>query len=107
MTEPTPTAELRNGATEATAFVAWAMGTLESLLERQPGAFMELVLICYDTTHEFLGGGSRERIEATGLLECGQDVPDLTVRNIVISATNRDGADIRLVDPIKRTTEVK
>jgi len=87
---------LKNGAEEVKSLVSVTMLALKDL-----GAIelYELVQVCRNRDHQ-MWGGTANVLKAFGLLETdGQ--PHDSIRNIVLSAANGDGLDMRLGSPVK------
>ena len=89
---------LKNGSTEVDVLVVATTLSLQSLMEDNPIAFYELVMLCRDRTHQLFGsvGGvlrDRNLIEQNGQ-------PHGSIRNIVLSAVEGDMLDMCLVNPL-------
>jgi hypothetical protein len=89
---------LKNGAEEAEPLVKVAMLSLESLIQSSPIAFYELVMKCRDSNHQFFGN-TVERLKELSLVQRDGTIHD-SVRNIVLSAAEGDGLDMKLVSPV-------
>lgn len=117
MTTSTETVILKNGAEEAKPLVTMTMMTLNRLMdEGKSSTVYELVQLCRNGDHALSRfDGIAERLERLNLASeiaaipfrgankhggCQWKVHD-SVRNIVLSATEGEGAGIRLVNPVR------
>jgi len=91
------TATLKNGAVEAKALVEI---TMLSLMKLGPIELYELVQICRRSDHP-PWGDTIDTLKSWQLV--GQDgVVHDSIKNIVLSAAEGDGLDLRLGSPIKK-----
>ncbi len=93
---------LRNGNEEAKAAVTVVMMSLRALIDTNPIAFYELVMLSRDPEH-IPFGNSGEILSRFALINNGK-VHD-TIRNIVVSAVEGDGFDMVLRSPVAPTIE--
>lgn len=89
---------LKNGAEEVEPLVAVVMMSLRTLLRENPIAFFELVQLCKDRNHKPFGT-TGTILEQTSLIQNG--VLHDSVRNIVLSAVEGEGLEMRLTSPVK------
>lgn len=99
MTEIT-TVALRNGTQEAKPLVAVLAMVLPDLMKENPIAFVELVALCRDPSHQ-LFGNTGEVLRARQLIDTEGKVHD-SCRNIILSSVEDDSLDMMLVSPIAR-----
>jgi hypothetical protein len=88
---------LKNGAEEAEVLVRVVMLSLGNLMEQNPIVFYELVQLCKNREHK-LFGNTGEILEKLRLVENGE-IHD-SIRNVVLSAVEGDGLNIRLTSPL-------
>ena len=89
---------LKNGTQEAEPLVKVAMFSLSNLIEQDPIAFYELVMLCRDRSHS-LFGNTPDKLHSLSLIEqSGQ--PHDSIRNVVLSAVSGDGLDMELHSPV-------
>jgi len=88
---------LKNGSEEAEPLVKVTMMSLRNLMETNLIAFYELVCLCRDGKHQ-LFGNTGEVLGKFSLVSNGQ-VHD-SIRNIVLSAAEGEGLDMRLTNPV-------
>lgn len=93
------TVVLKNGSKEVKALVVVVMMSLEELIGKDPITFYELVMFCRDQSHKFFGS-TQGALERLGFLQNGT-VHD-SVRNIVLSAVEGDGLEMRLRNPVQQ-----
>lgn len=91
------TLALRNGSVEAEALVEMIMRNLRDLFETDPIVFYELAHLCRDKNHDLFAGA--DTLRKLNLLRADGTVHE-SIRNIVVSATEIEGSDVILVDPI-------
>ena len=106
MGEPIPTVRLKNGIEEAKPLVAVVMLSLESLFKEGKGiVFYELVEICKDSNHKPWGTAIGEDLKNLSLASevDGKWLVHDSIRNIVLSAAEGEGLDLRLVNPVAET----
>lgn len=92
------TVTLKNGAEEVKSLVVVTMLSLESLIEEQPFAFYDLVMVCRDRDYRPFGSNG-DHLKSLALLQDGGHVHD-SIRNIVLSAVTGDGLDMQLGSPV-------
>ena len=93
------TVTLKNGAVEAKPLVAVTLMSLEHLINSDPIAFYELVMVCRDKDHKPFGD-TREKLETSGLWQAHEPRPHESIRNVVLSAVTGDGLDMVLGAPV-------
>lgn len=91
---------LRTGVESTDVLVTTTMLHLDQLIGdiHNPMAFYELAMVARDPSHA-IWGPCRARLIASGLLDGGGVMHSL-VRDIVLAATEGDGIDMRLVNPV-------
>lgn len=89
---------LRTGEETLTPLVTAAMSSLKSLMERQPIALYELVMLARDPQHK-LFGNSGSILRQLNLIEADGRIHD-SMRTIILAATEGDGLDLKLVSPL-------
>lgn len=72
------------------------MLSLQSLIEDEPIAFYELVMLCRNPSHEPFGNTGQKLVDRMLVEQDGQ--PHSSIRNIVLSATVGEGLDMKLVN---------
>lgn len=92
-------ANLKNGAEEDGALVTVVMIGLENLMNSNPIAACELVEMCKNNAHKPFGNAGAVLGEL-GLLIDG--TVHGSVRNIVLSAFEGEGLNMRLTNPMAR-----
>ena len=90
------TLKLKNGSEETTDIVTTLMMALRHLLDKKPIPFYELVMCCRDRSHQPVGN-TGDVLSDFGLWNDGVHE---SVRNVVLSAVEGDGWEIRLTSPI-------
>lgn len=93
------TVTLKNGAVEAKPLVKVALMSLEHLINSDPIAFYELVMVCRDKDHKPFGN-TREKLSALGLWKEYEDRPHESIRNVVLSAVTGNGLEMVLGSPV-------
>jgi len=88
---------LKNGAEEVKSFVLVTMLSLQRLMREKPIALYELVQLCMNNKHDLFGNAG-EILEELGLVKNG--VVHDSIRNIVLSAVEGDGCNMRLTNPL-------
>ncbi len=104
---------LKNGSEEHSGLVSVTMITLKDLIAKRPIDFYEFVQLCRDPEHKLFGNAS-EVLRDYALIQIkpiGHIKPPFpngdnyqvhdSVRNIVLSAVEGDGAEMKLTNPIK------
>jgi hypothetical protein len=91
---------LRNGSSEAAPLVAATLLSLRSLLSEDPISASELVCVARDPTHK-LSGKTGDRLREWALLEHDGKSMHASVRNIILSAVEGEGFDLRLISPVQ------
>ena len=91
------TVRLRNGTDESEPLVRVLMMSLRSLLGN-PLALYELAELAKDRNHEVWGDLDKP-LKDLGLISPDGDMHD-SVRNVVLSATEGEGAELHLVSPL-------
>lgn len=91
---------LKNGTEEAKGLVQVTRISLEKLFEQQPVAFCELVACCKERGHK-PQGNTGETLQSLALLQ-PDNSPHGSIRNIVLSAVEGDGLEMKLVSPCKQ-----
>ncbi len=102
---PQPTGhftKLKNGSVEPSAIVLPVTLALTALLDDNVIVFYELVMKARDPNHPFFSPGVEQDLKKTGLLQENGVLND-RIRNIVLSATEGDGLDMHLIDPVLRS----
>ena len=91
---------LRNGAEEAELLVVATMLHLERLYVAEPLAFFDAIMVARDPSYRTFGdvGATLRRL---ALLDQAGRMHG-SIRNVLLSAAEGDGMDMRLVDPIGR-----
>ena len=92
------TVKLKNGSEEGETFVKVITSTLQKLMERDPIALYELVMVAREPSHKPWGQKGKD-LEKLALLEPGGTMYG-SVRNIVLSATIGEETDLRIVNPL-------
>ena len=90
---------LKNGAEEQVHMVSHTMETLWYLAKERSMVLYELAMKCRDRNHKFFGTTGQTLVKL-GLVEADGSIHD-TVRNIVLSAIEGDGADLTIGSPLK------
>jgi hypothetical protein len=90
---------LKNGAEEADLLVGVVMAHLYDLMDSNPVAFYELVLLCRDPNHK-LFGNTPDVLRDSGFVRPDGQVHD-SIRNVVLSGVTRDGLDMILGGPVE------
>ncbi len=93
-------ATLKNGAQEAQSLVEVIMLSLQHLIQDNPIVFYELVMKCRDRSHQFWGDTGKSLKELNLVGPGADDAIHESICNIVLSATEGDGLDMKLVSPI-------
>ncbi len=90
--------KLKNGSEECVPLVNTTVMSVRHLMESNPIAFVELVLLCRDRNHELFGNTA---VDLQGLALVGRDgfVHD-SIRNIVLSAVEGEGLEMKLISPL-------
>lgn len=91
------TVKLKNGTDEAKVLVQTTMNALENLVDTNPIAACELVEMCKDASHKPFGNAC-DILEDLSLVNNGQ--VHTSIKNIVVSAFEGEGFDMRLTFPI-------
>lgn len=91
---------LKNGAEEAEPLALAMPRILASLMQENPIAFYELVMLARDPSHDMWPGTS-EILEQRQLITRGH-MHD-SIRNIVVSAVEGEGMEMVLTSPIKES----
>ena len=99
------TVELKNGTIHLTSFVSSIRSAIQHLLYNEPIAFNELVQLCRNQDHPIWEPSTRVLIEYPLLTKTatGFVVHD-GIRNIVLSATEGDEPNLKLVSPVRKGT---
>lgn len=90
--------KLKNGTEEAAPLVKVTMMSAEHLVESNPIAFVELVALCRDRDHELFGNTAVE-LQRLALVGPDGSVHD-SIRNVVLSAAEGEGLEMRFVSPL-------
>ena len=95
--------KLKNGSEEPTLAVATIMLSLKHLMKPSENvgnilAFCDLAMKCRNPDYQ-VSGQALDTLQRLGLLESDGGVHDIT-KNIVLSAAEGDGIDMKLVSPI-------
>ena len=96
------TMKLKNGADEVPQLVAVVMHTLRSLMVSAPLQVYDLAMFCRDPTYEFFGDNG-SKLVSLGLLNArpdGKFAVHESIYNVVTSAVDGEGLDMRLVNPV-------
>ncbi len=93
------TVVLRNGAEEVRVAVKSTMDNIKDLLNTNPAAFYELVQLCRDRSHKLFGNTEKVLIDLS-LVQPGGSVHS-SVRNVVLSAIEGDGFNMKIRSPVK------
>ena len=92
---------LKNGAQEAKVLVAVVLQGLERLFMERPGAAVDLVAFCRDSTHEFFGTNGATLTDSNWLVRTSDRyVVHDSDRNVILSAVEGDGLEMTLGNPI-------
>ena len=96
-------AKLKNGSEEAEPLVCVVLSSLELLIQSDPIAFYELVMLARDSSHELFGNAA-DKLRPLALIENG-DTPTIhqSTRNVIISAVEGDGLEMCIVSPFAET----
>ncbi|MFA5143843.1 MAG: hypothetical protein WC522_06740 [Candidatus Omnitrophota bacterium] len=95
---------LKNGAFAYRDGINAVMVALQHLLESRPELFVELVRKARNPDHKIWGGAENENhLKILNMLQSNGQLHDLT-RNILLSAIEGEGLNMRLVSPIKFTS---
>jgi hypothetical protein len=89
---------LKDGSEMMTSMVTVSMMSLRSLLDQDPIAFYELVMICRNPEHR-LFGKTDTVLRSLALLESDNRPHDM-LRRIVINAVEGDDMEMKLVSPV-------
>jgi len=92
---------LKNGTEEVQPLVKVTMMTLHKLANEYPLAAYDLVELCKSTQYKPFGGNN-SILENYSLIINGE-VPD-SIKNIVLSAFEGEGINLKLTSPIKQAT---
>ena len=90
--------KLKNGSEEEESLIAVTMMSLDNLVQTYPIVAYELVEICRNPAHKPFGN-SGDRLQELGLMQNG--IVHESVKNIVLSAFEGEGFDIKLTYPLK------
>lgn len=90
--------KLKNGSEEAAPLVKVTMMSVEHLMESHPIALMELVSLCRDRDHELFGNTAVE-LRSFALVDLDGSI-HRSIRNIVLSAVEGEGLEMRLISPL-------
>lgn len=91
------TITLKNGSVEFQPLVKITMLSLEKLMLDKPILFYELVMKARDSKHVFFGN-SADDLKSLNLIHNDETLHE-SIRNIIVSATEGDGLDMKLVSP--------
>ena len=91
--------KLRNGTTEAKPFVDFVSGLLQKLDNEDPMVFVELVMLCRDSTHELFDNAGKV-LKQFNFLRGDETQPHESVRNVVLSAVRGEGISVTLGNPV-------
>lgn len=91
--------KLKNGSEEFPALVKVTWMSMMDLLESHPIALVELVSLCRDRDHELFGNTAVE-LQGLALVDPGGSV-HRSIRNIVLSAVEGEGLEMRLISPLE------
>ncbi len=97
--------ELKNKTTVPDFVIAVTMMSLDALFNKDPIAFYELVQKCRNPKHEMFGN-TLEIGKKWGLITYDGRIHDYT-KNIILSAANGDGFDMRLDSPINQNSSLE
>jgi hypothetical protein len=97
------TVELKNGTTHLASFVSSIRSAIQHLFYDEPIAFNELVQLCRSPAHPIWKSSTRVLIEYSLLTKTttGFIVHD-GIRDIVLSATEGNGPNLKLVSPVRK-----
>lgn len=90
--------KLKNGSEEVAPLVNVTMISVRHLLESNPIAFVELVSLCQDRDHELFGNTAVE-LQRLALVKPDGSVHG-SIRNIVLSAVEGEGLEMRFISPL-------
>jgi hypothetical protein len=92
--------KLKNGATIPHPHYTATWVSINSLMNKNPIAFYELVMICRDPTHQLFGNTTIKLQELALLDESGQ--PHSSTRDLVLSSVRGEGLEMSLSSPIEK-----
>ncbi len=95
------TVTLKNGAEELNGLVQTVMFSLQDLLKQYPAQFFELVTLSRQPQHKLWGSSTIGILQSLALLGSDGRLHG-SIRNIVLSATEGDGLEMKLVSPFKQ-----
>ena len=90
--------KLKNGSEEEKDLIAVTMSSLENLVQTYPIVAYELVEVCRNPAHK-LFGNSGNRLQELGLMQNG--IVHDRLKNIVLSAFEGEGLNLKLTFPVK------
>ncbi len=93
--------KLKNGSIEVDVTIAAIMMNLEALFAKNKFAFYDLVMKCNNESYEWEYRNSKRVMKNYHLMESDGKILD-DIQNVVLSAVEIDGGDMRIVDPIDR-----
>ena len=91
------TVKLKNGSDEFGPLVVGVMLSLKALAEKNPIAFYEIVQLARNRNHKFFGNVEKD-LQDFSLLGSDSRLHS-SIRNIVLSASEGDGIELKLVSP--------
>ena len=92
--------ELKNGTKEMKSLVQTLIGlVLPLLMEEDPISFCELVMKCRDKNHKIFSKDQEKKLQDLNLLGPGGVIRNSIV-NIIVSAVEGDGLQIKLGSPL-------
>lgn len=109
----TKLASLKNGTTEAESLVAVVMMSLRRLADKHPMVLIDLASRCRDNSYEWFGDGEQvcrdlKLVEPENPYnsEAGGTIHQ-SIKNIVVSAIEGDGFEMKLGSPYQVTENHK
>jgi hypothetical protein len=94
---------LKNGAKEAKVLVMSTMPLLKDLMEENILAFYELVMVAREPNHQIFGSLANDllAIQFINSKDGSRYHMHNSIRNIILSAVEGEGIDLRIIPPIK------
>ena len=91
--------KLKNGSTELEPLIQATMLNINTLVEKDPLAIIDLVLKARDNSYQFFGD-AEATLQRMGLIQKGGRIHQ-SIKNIVLSAAEGEGLDISIGNPVE------
>ena len=88
---------LKNYSQESVSMILVSMFSLQMLMKQNPGLFAEFVELCRNPDYK-LSDTSRKNLETLNFIRNG--AVNTSLRNIVLSAVEGNGLEMRLIFPV-------